>query len=86
MHGDGPAAHRRAGGQCHPGRLTITEPKVGASADFHPTLPSTASTQVSSVSWSNMDPSNPVFQQGQDYTDTTCTRGQIVTFLMRAVK
>ena len=51
-------------------RLTITEPEVGASADFHPTLPSTASTEVDSVSWSNMDPSNPVFQQGQDYTVT----------------
>lgn len=51
-------------------RLTITEPKVGASADFHPTLPSTASTEVSGVSWSNMDSANPVFQQGQDYTVT----------------
>ncbi len=50
--------------------LTITEPVVGASADFKPTLPSTASTEVAGVSWSNMDASNPVFQQGQDYTVT----------------
>ena len=51
-------------------QITIEEPVVGGSKSFKATVPATASTEVTSVSWTASPSGKTGFQQGEDYTVT----------------